>query len=119
MMKEIFDFELLSLAFKYEIEPLKTLCTDQLLRQIKMENVVEYWEQFETFNGGIGSKRCENYIKENWDRILRSKRYEELVSNNVEAAIKLTLFTFGNDINTSNQQHLDLIHENDYQNINK
>ena len=99
MMEELFDFELLSIVYKYKVEPLKALCTDQLIQQIEMENVVEYWENFGKFNGVIGSERCENYIKANWDYTLRSNAYEELLSNDMEAAIKLTLSIFGDDIN--------------------
>ena len=93
-MEKVFDFELLSIACKYDVEPLRTLCTDQLLQQIKRENVIEYWEEFGKFDQNKGTKRCEDYIKQNWDTILRSKTYDELLSNDIEAAIKLTLTTF-------------------------
>ena len=97
MMEKVFDFELLSIACKYDVEPLRTLCTDQLLQQIERENVVEYWEEFGKFDQNKGKKGCEDYIKQNWDTILRSKTYDELLSNDIEAAIKLTQSTFGKD----------------------
>ena len=50
MMETVFDFELLSIACKYDVEPLRALCTDQLLQQIERQNVVEYWEEFEKFD---------------------------------------------------------------------
>ena len=96
-MEKVFDFELLSIACKYDVEPLRTLCTDQLLQQIKRENVIEYWEEFGKFDQNKGTKRCEDYIKQNWDTILRSKTHDELLSNDIEAAIKLTLTTFERD----------------------
>ena len=96
-MEKVFDFELLSIACKYDVDALRTLCTDQLLQQIERENVVEYWEEFGKFDQNKGTKRCEDYIKQNWDTILRSKTYDELLSNDIEAAIKLTLTTFERD----------------------
>ena len=95
-MEKVFDFELLSIACKYEIEPLKSLCTDQLVQQVRMENVVDYWEQFNNFNREKGKDECEDFMKQNWDRILRSDTYDALLSNDPETAIKLTLSTFGN-----------------------
>ena len=75
----------------------RALCTDQLLQQIERQNVVEYWEEFAKFDQNKGTKGCEDYIKQNWDTILRSKSYDELLSNDIEAAIKLTLSTFEKD----------------------
>ena len=95
-MEKVFDFELLSIACKYEIEPLKSLCTDQLVQQVRMENVVDYWEQFNNFSREKGKDECEDFMKQNWDRILRSDTYDALLSNDPETAIKLTLSTFGN-----------------------
>ena len=97
MMEKVFDFELLSIACKYDVEPLRALCTDQILQQIERQNVVEYWEEFAKFDQNKGTKGCEDYIKQNWDTILRSKSYDELLSNDIEAAIKLTLSTFEKD----------------------
>ena len=95
-MEKVFDFELLSIACKYEIEPLKSLCTDQLVQQVKMENVVDYWEQFSTFDRESGKNECEDFMKQNWDRVLRSDTYDDLLSNDLETAIKFTLSTFKN-----------------------
>ena len=110
MMENVFDFELLSLASKYEIEPLRKLCTDQLLGQIKEENVVYYWEEFLRIDQNHGRIGCENYVKQNWDTILRSHTYDELLSTDIEAAIKLALSTFEND-NVPQHQHLESCNE--------
>ena len=95
-MEKVFDFELLSIACKYEIEPLKSLCTDQLVQQVRMENAVDYWAQFSSFNRERGKDVCEDFMKQNWDRVLRSETYDDLLSNDLETAIKLTLSTFKN-----------------------
>jgi len=83
------DFDLLAIANKYDINPLKSICEENLCQDVGVDNVLDAWRSANFLESQSILDFCETFVKAHWTAVKKSEGYDKLMRENGADLAKL------------------------------